>query len=87
MKVQAQNINGGPLLIIGSPLRKDLGVVVDLDLGKNGKAFPKFNYNSILSRGYWGKVTATSEDQEKAIKLARVEAKKPLSRPIPIFTG
>ncbi len=85
MKVQAQKIDGGPLLVIGSPLRKDLGIVVDLDEGKRGKAFPKFNYNSILSRGYWGKVTATPEEREKAIKLARVEAKKPLAHPLPIF--
>jgi len=72
MKVQAQREEGGALLIIGSPLKKDIGIVVDLDAVK---AFPKWNLNSILARGYWGEVTATSEEQANAIKLARASAR------------
>jgi len=74
MKVQAQRI-GGPMVVIGDPLEKDIGIVVDLDVGR---AFPKWHFNSIMLRGYWGEVTATIEEQERAIELARVEAAKPL---------
>ncbi len=75
MKVQTQRINDGPMVVIGEPLEKDIGIVVDLDVGK---AFPKWHFNSIMLRGYWGKVTATVEQQEEAIKLAMVRVGEPL---------
>lgn len=71
MKVQAQRGDGGALLIIGSPLKKDLGIVVDLE---TSEVFPEWNLNSILARGYWDKVTATPEEQANAIRLARAQA-------------
>ena len=77
MKVQAQRGGGGALLIIGTPLGKDRGIVVDLDISE---AFPEWNMNSILARGYWGEVTATDEEQKEAIRLAKKEARKSLIR-------
>ncbi len=70
MKVQAQHGDNGVLLIIGSPLKKDRGIVVDLGIPE---AFPEWNMNSILARGYWGEVTASKEEQAEAIKLARAQ--------------
>ena len=71
MKVQAQRGDGGSLLVIGSPLGKGRAIVVDLD---TGTAFPEWNLDSILARGYWGNVTATKAEQATAIKLARRRA-------------
>ena len=73
MKVQAQHGDNGVLLIIGSPLKKDRGIVVDLE---KPEAFPEWNMNSILARGYWGEVTASKEEQAEAIKLARAQVTK-----------
>ncbi len=73
MKVLAQRGVGGALLVIGPPLRSDLGIVVDLG---EGEVFPKWNFNSILLRGYWGGITATKEEQAEAIKLARAQVTK-----------
>ncbi len=73
MKVLTQRGKGGALLVVGAPLRDDIGIIVDLNAGE---AFDKWNINSILLRGYWGVVTATSEEQDEAIKLARVKARK-----------
>ncbi len=74
MRVINQRLNGGALLVVGSPLRHDLGIVVDL---KNGKAFHKGHTLSIIMRGYWGKVTATKEEQDEAVRLAKIQAGKP----------
>lgn len=82
MKVLAQRGIGGALLMIGAPLRSDLGIVVDLE---EGEVFPKWNFNSILLRGYWDVVTATPDEQKEAIRLATIHAKKPLLiDPIPV---
>ena len=78
MRVGAQQINNGPMLVVGEPLRNGLGIVVDLS---KGRAFPKWNLDSILIRGYWDKVTATTDEQENAIQLAKVEVNKPLLVP------
>lgn len=81
MRIHAQQINSGRLLVVGSPLRSDLGIVVDLDARKT---FHKWSFQSILARGYWGDVTASDDEQKEAIRLARIQAKKPLLRRIPI---
>ncbi len=73
MKVLTQRGKGGALLVVGAPLRDDLGIIVDLN---TGEVFNKWNINSILLRGYWGLITATSEEQAEAIKLARAQATK-----------
>ncbi len=70
MKVQTQRINGGSLLVIGPPLGKNRGIIVDLEIPK---AFPEWNMNSILARGYWGDITASKEEQAEAVKLARAQ--------------
>ena len=71
MKVLAQRGDGGSLLIVGTPLKKGRAIVVDL---VEPTAFPEWNLNSILARGYWGDVSATPERQAEAIKLARRRA-------------
>ncbi len=73
MKVLTQRGKGGALLVVGEPLTDDLGIIVDLN---TGEVFDKWNINSILLRGYWGIVTATSEEQAEAIKLARAQVTK-----------
>ena len=71
MKVLAQRGQRGSLLVIGPPLGKGRGMVVDSD---KQEAFPEWNLNSILARGYWVEVTASKEEQAEAIKLARRRA-------------
>ena len=75
MKVEAQTINNGSMVVTGEALEKDLGIVVDLDVGR---AYPKWDFTSIMLRGYWGEVTATTEEQERAVELAWAEVGKPL---------
>ncbi len=70
MKILTQRVDGGALLVIGSPLKKDRGMVVDLGIPE---AFPEWNVESILARGYWDDVTASKEEQAEAIKLARAQ--------------
>ena len=82
MKVLTQRGKGGALLVVGAPLRDDLGIIVDLN---TGEVFDKWSINSILLRGYWGKVTATSDEQKEAIRLAKTQAEKPSLIPIPVL--
>ncbi len=48
--------------------RGELGCVVDLGLGRG---FDAMYRHAILARGYWKAVTASEEDQKRALKMAK----------------
>ena len=55
-------------VVVGKPLSRNVGIVVEV---KSEKAFAPYNLDSILARGYWGKVTADKETiQEQVLRFA-----------------